>query len=381
MKNSGISAFLIFNKEDLNYYSGYRVTWEFALLHGLVLTRGGKTAAVTPQIGHMFGERYSYIDEIVPFGGAPHWGLKQDPVETLVSIIVNLGLAESTIGLELGPVIYVDITLEDFERLKQKLPRAKFVNVMDFIWSQRVVKTEWEVGVIRKLADITVKGFEAGIRASHSGVTERSILKTIWQKFIEEGAFDAPMRGQLLFRGGMKEYDMSCTRPIDAVLKKGANLYFDGGPCYMGYYADIQRHVCVGEPSDLQKRLYDISLVGQEAAESAIKPGNTFSDVHYAAMSVVSKVPDDLRKKGVEYLYPHTFMGHSIGLLIHEPPYITAWESTKLVPGMVFCLEVPSLDIPQYRVLGGYPEELYLVTPNGFENLTGTLPRNMHVVD
>jgi Xaa-Pro aminopeptidase len=96
-------------------------------------------------------------------------------------------------------------------------------------------------------------------------------------------------------------------------------------------------------------------------------------------MSVIGKVPDDLKGE-IECLYSHTFMGHCEGLNIHEPPWITAEEETVMEPGMIFALEIPALDVPKFRVLGGFPEDLYLITPDGHEVLTKGIERKEFII-
>jgi Xaa-Pro aminopeptidase len=156
-------------------------------------------------------------------------------------------------------------------------------------------------------------------------------------------------------------------------------MFFDGGANLLGYQVDMQRQFSIGEPSALQKRLVEISERGQQAAERKLRPGNQVRDVHQAAMSVIGTVPADLAGE-ITCLYSHTFMGHGTGLNIHEPPWITAEEETVMQPGMIFSLEVPALDLPKFRVLGGFPEDIYLITEDGHECLTDGIARKEFVI-
>jgi Xaa-Pro aminopeptidase len=188
------------------------------------------------------------------------------------------------------------------------------------------------------------------------------------------------MAGDLMFRGGATGYGMATPRQLDRPLENGRQMFFDGGASLKGYYCDCQRQLCIGEPPALQRRLVEISEAAQQAAENMIKPGNKIRDVHAAAISVIDKVPEDLTSQGVENLYSHTFMGHGEGLNIHEPPWITADNETVIEAGMVLAMEIPALDIPQFRVLGGFPEDIYLVTEDGRETLTAGLERKEYII-
>jgi Xaa-Pro aminopeptidase len=48
---------------------------------------------------------------------------------------------------------------------------------------------------------------------------------------------------------------------------------------------------------------------------------------------------------------------------------------------MILAVEIPALDIPQFRVLGGFPEDIYLITENGYEQLTAGLERKQYIVE
>jgi hypothetical protein len=47
---------------------------------------------------------------------------------------------------------------------------------------------------------------------------------------------------------------------------------------------------------------------------------------------------------------------------------------------MIFTIGIPALDIPQFRELGNYPEDVYLVTKDGYEILTGAISREPWIV-
>ena len=94
-------------------------------------------------------------------------------------------------------------------------------------------------------------------------------------------------------------------------------------------------------------------------------------------MTIIQDVPKDLKVQGVECLYSHLFMGHSLGLYFHEPPWITAADHRILEPGMIFTIE-PGIYIPEWG--GVRIEDMVLVTPDGCEVLT-TIPKDLMIVE
>ncbi len=83
---------------------------------------------------------------------------------------------------------------------------------------------------------------------------------------------------------------------------------------------------------------------------------------------------------GVNTRVPWVFFGHSIGLTNHELPFIVPDDHTPLQAGMVLSVEVPAYDVPEFRVLGGFLEDVVLVTGSGVEVLTSKAPRDYWIV-
>ncbi len=384
MEEKGIDALLIFAKEDLTYFTGFRKTWYFPWLHGAIIPKKGKPILILPQISHVLAMHMSWVEDenILPWGGAEYWGLPQEPTGIYINKLKELGLDQGVIGTEEGgpAYIYIEVSFSEFEKIKKGLPHATFTNATDLIWSLRSIKTDWEIGIMRKVCEITVNGIREALKNMKIGMTEREVLYILEKSFIEQGAYDTPMHGEMMFRGGARDYSMSTGRPSDRKLERGRQVYFDGGASLKGYRVDMQRMAWLGEQSELEKRLFYHAEEGQQIAEKAIKPGAKISDIHAAAMSVIREVPKDLKIQGVEHLYSHLFMGHGIGLYFHEPPWITAADQRLLEPGMIFTIEIPALDIPKFRELGNFPEDVYLVTKDGYENLTGGISREPWIV-
>ena len=151
-------------------------------------------------------------------------------------------------------------------------------------------------------------------------------------------------------------------RPDEAII-------VDIFPCSKetGYYADMTRTFCVGEPSDTIERWYDLTLEAQTAALDAIEAGVSASDVHDAVCDVyeAAGLPTLRADETTETGFIHT-TGHGVGLDIHEYPRISE-EPTELEAGNVVTVE-PGLYDP--AVGGVRIEDLVVVTEDGHENLT-----------
>jgi Xaa-Pro aminopeptidase len=134
-----------------------------------------------------------------------------------------------------------------------------------------------------------------------------------------------------------------------------------------GYYADMTRTFCVGEPSETIEEWYDLTLEAQEAALETIEAGVTGNEVHGAVCDIYEDagLPTLRADETTETGFIHT-TGHGVGLAIHEFPRVSE-QDNELEAGHVITIE-PGLYDPE--VGGVRIEDLVVVTEDGYENLT-----------
>lgn len=376
----GFDALLLFDRRNIGYLTGYRRTVMTMKVEGLFLPLKGNSILLVPQISSDYCRKCAWVDEIRVYGGANYLGNRKTISELAAEVIQDGGLSKAKIGSELGGGMLMDITYSDFLALSRALPNVRFEDISQLLWDQRSIKSSWEIGIIRELCRIAVKGFRRGLDTLREGVTEREVQKAIISTWVSEGAFDTPLEGQMLIRTGISEdgpngrYPSSHCRPGDFPIRRGEMVMFDAGPCYKGYFADIQRQACIGQPSSILKRLFDIAMEGYEAGVELLNPEVSISEICKTALNKMKKIDSQIQ-------YPLSFFGHSIGLSIHEPPWFTLSEQGRLKPGMIVNFEVGAYDIPLWRTLGGFPEDMFLITEDRAENLTGELSRDLWVVD
>ena len=90
------------------------------------------------------------------------WGeFTSDPMETLANLLEDLGHASASVGVEDDHLAYADLT-----RLKTKLPAADLVPAGPFMSALRVIKTQEEVALLRRLSRTS----DGAIRDAYEGV-------------------------------------------------------------------------------------------------------------------------------------------------------------------------------------------------------------------
>jgi Xaa-Pro aminopeptidase len=154
----------------------------------------------------------------------------------------------------------------------------------------------------------------------------------------------------------------------ERVIADGDMVVLDFGGLKDGYGSDTTRTVHVGEPTVLEREVFDVVREAQQAAFEAVRPGVACEEIDRVARDVITRAGYG------EYFIHRT--GHGIGLTTHEPPYLVAGERRPLVPGMCFSIE-PGIYLPGR--FGVRIEDIVTVTTDGARRLNNT-SRDLHIV-
>jgi Xaa-Pro dipeptidase len=121
-----------------------------------------------------------------------------------------------------------------------------------------------------------------------------------------------------------------------------------------GYWSDGTRLLTMGNPTLEQKKTYSILDSLRMKALHCMKPGAKCSEIYEALMK-------EAHVHNVK-LYNGIALGHSIGCLTREPPYITASDNTLLKSGMVFVID-PVIEGPMGELL--WLKDTIVITSEG----------------
>ncbi len=137
-----------------------------------------------------------------------------------------------------------------------------------------------------------------------------------------------------------------------------------------GYFADMSRTVCIGEPSPELKRMYSTVLEAQKLAISMVEPGIKCISIQQAVEDLFTSAGYETSGIGKEFPFAMGFVhgvGHGVGKNIHEIPRIGRKSEDVLEVGDLITIE-PGL---YYQNIGGIRiEDLLWVTTAGAQNLS-----------
>lgn len=233
-------------------------------------------------------------------------------------------------------------------------PRPRKLNPL------RRVKDEEEIATMRRAGEITEAAFKAVLGQLKHGMTELDIMSEVDLQLRKHGS-KGPSFVTAMYNSG-PDYELIFGHPDEKwhrPLHPPVSLLFDFGAIYNGYCYDYGRTVCFGEPDDEMQRVFDLVMASQAAGIATLKPGHTTAQVDAAARSVIEQA-------GYGEAFRHR-LGHSIGVDVHETPFLMASDHTPVESGMFFTIE-PSL--MQFGTFSARVEDVVVARDEGGEPLT-----------
>ena len=226
----------------------------------------------------------------------------------------------------------------------------------------RTIKDADELVALERAIAVTDEAVVAIVNEMRPGVTEREIAWRL-EKYMREHGAEGLAFDTIVASGpnGARPHH----RPSDRPIQEGEPIVIDMGAKVDGYCADMTRTVCIGKPDDTFKRIYDIVLSAQLAAEATIREGMTGGEADGIARDIIDK-------SGYGETFGHS-LGHGIGLYVHEYPRLSKPSQDVLKNNMVFSVE-PGIYVTSW---GGVRIEDLVVLENGVPRVITKAPKDL----
>lgn len=252
----------------------------------------------------------------------------------------------------------------------QKLrPAAALSQASTIMAPIRRIKGEDELAIMRKAGEITEAAYLATLRQLKHGMTNLDLITEVNYQLRKQGSRTHSFVTSFYNMGKHYPFDFTNREEVLQIpLEAPISISFDFGAVYEGYCYDYGRSVFFGEPDEEYRRVYELVMSAQAAGIAALRAGNTCAAADAAARQVIID-------GGYGSAFRHR-LGHGIGMDVHEPPFLTASDSTVLEEGMCFTAE-PSIFIPHH--LGARVEDVVVVRATGGEALTSGFQK-LHIV-
>lgn len=251
------------------------------------------------------------------------------------------------------------MTINQLNTLKKYIRDIEFIDtdvLSDAINLLRMSKEPFEIDCIKKAQEIAETAFDGILGFIKEGVTEREIAMELERLMAVNGSEGVSFETIVL---SGENTSMPHGVPSDKKVKKGEFILMDYGAVCDGYHSDMTRTVCLGEPTDEMRKVYNIVLAAQTAAINAAHAGMTGQELDLIAREIISG-------EGYGDYFGHS-LGHGVGLEIHEKPNASLNCTRILNKNAVVTIE------PGIYIAGKFGvriEDFVVLHENGCINLT-----------
>ena len=238
-------------------------------------------------------------------------------------------------------------SVDEFESLNSKLS-IHFKKSINFSQKKRIIKSEFELDILRKAANLGAKAFEdfaKFITKNGLGMSEKRLFNEAENIFKNYGELELSFSPIVaLNQNAAKPHAL----PTDKELQRDSLLLLDAGVKYERYCSDRTRTAQITDKMNFSKKeakfkekkkqkIYDIVLKAQEASLKRARAGVSASEIDRAGREVIEKA-------GYGNYFIHS-TGHGVGLDIHELPVIGVRSKDTIEENMVFTIE-PGIYLP-----------------------------------
>jgi Xaa-Pro dipeptidase len=271
-----------------------------------------------------------------------------DPMEALRELIVSLGLERARLGVELEY-----LPARDFLTLQEKLPGATLVAADRIFHKLRQVKSRAEIDLLRALSRITDRAIGETLKSARAGMTEMALAGGLLGRIFAAGAENFKL--MIIASGERSQYPN--VGPSERMLKREDLIRMEIFGMKNGYHAGVCRTAVVERATAEQEKIWKNLIECKHRVMEMIKPGARCQEIYRRFLEHFSSL-------GFE---PISFVGHGIGLFLHEEPYLGRYGDGILEEGMVVAIE-PLAYIPGR--MGLQNKDMLLVTKSGCELLS-----------
>lgn len=245
--------------------------------------------------------------------------------------------------------------------LERELPDATLVPAAWLLEQLRLIKSDEEIGMIRRAAEISRKALDALVTAARPGTPEAVLVADMLRTQVASGA--EPQVFNFLSSGPIEHPEGEAWRllhgteppgaPTMRPLGDGDAIVTEYHTCYGGYLAGTEFTVYIGRRAPAQLRaIFDVCVETLHVSQDVLRPGVTLREAWTAIRGPVEKAGMDFVELG---FHGHGLASPEFPTVVHRPdqggpPSMDGTGIGDLVirAGMVFCNNIDVFD-PRWK--------------------------------
>ncbi|HSK40245.1 MAG TPA: Xaa-Pro peptidase family protein [Arenibaculum sp.] len=354
MERRGLDGLLMFRQESMYYLTGYD-TFGYVFFQCMYLGADGRLALLTRSPDLRQARHTSVVEDIRVWVDRPD----ANPALDLRDMLREFGLTGKRLGAEFEAY---GLTHANGRRLEAALDGfCTLSDASDLVSRLRVVKSEAEIGYVRRAADLADLALDAAHETVCAGAFEGDVLAAM-HGAIYRGGGDDPANEFIIGSGhdallcryfsGRRHLD-----PVDQITLEFA------GVC-RHYHACMMRTIPVGRADPRHVEMHKVAVDAMAACLDALRPGEPVGKVFDAYARVCEAAGMKAHRLNAT--------GYSLGTTFApnwmDWPMFYTGNPVEAEPNMVFFLHMVLMD--SEHGIAMCPGQTALVTPTGSEVLS-----------
>jgi len=315
---NGLDAIIATSPENFAYLAGFVVPSHHVLRwrHSMLIVKPDETvSAFTVDM------EASTVSGRLPGVPLKSWGEFTDSsMVVFAEQLRELSLIQGRVGIETDY-----LPARDLKILKRELPKIEFVGAQDLFNKARMIKTGRELDLLHRLSRISDQSIKDALAAADTGTSEMQLAANLTSGIYSRGAED--FKFMIIATGARSQ--LPNVGPSERILASGDVCRVEIFSILDGYHAGVCRSAYVGAPPDHAERIWALLSDATQMLLEIIRPGASTHNIYDAYSKMIA--PLDMP--------PIAFVGHGIGLHLHEDPYLGAQNDCALEAGMVLGIE------------------------------------------
>lgn len=281
----------------------------------VVWPRAGEPIIVLDAFAEKLARRESWIKRVEVYQA-----YEESLYTKVAAIIADLGLGAARVGFEQDALSAVH-----WDEIQRVLPRLAMVNCSRLMDEVRWIKTDAEVVLQKKAADLLDDVYLEVFPTIRDGDTERDVHARLVAACIQRGC--AFVHGILNSSSNKVMYGGESRVPF----RKGDFVRNDYVAYLEGYPGHQSRLAILGSPTPEQWRGYDLTLDVHRKTIDRCRAGVTAGEIY-------SFVVQEFKQHGIDYTA--SLVGHSMGPWFHQQePVLRRASDIVLEKGMIIAVE------------------------------------------
>lgn len=358
MKSEGYDALVIYSDEYRSGHSSYITNY-----------RPLNVIEESPQLVILIGDRQPvvFLGRLNAYAARDLCWIEDvrgihRPYTDLPEIFAPIAGHHSKIGLIGKNIMPVEI----YEQISEAVPQASFEARDDIMLDLRKIKSEAEIALMERAAEINDEVLRQAVKLVKVGMTEvqvAGVAENIARKLNADiGSATVVMSGP--------NTKYPAWRAMDRKIEPGDYVMLDFNPAIGHYCNDGGITILMPGADPEQERALVIGHKALKKVIPTIRPGITARSIFDTLLAELE--PEGLAEHFTPYAKGLRGVGHAVGLDVVEPPNLSSDSDFELEAGMTLAIKLDLHDL----IGGGYRIEVVVAVTE-----SGVRPLNKLVLD